>query len=423
LLRSCANLAARFPISTVAIIALLSMGVLIVSIYVSPPFGIPLAVDDQFASRFSNIVEQSRYLYRRNEGGFVGRYRYFSLLLHGGVEEYDTNTNTTNTTKTNTTTTRYKDILHSDFIEKAFTAVETIRSLPGYREMCTQKKVKYMDPVTKQFDCEVYAVTRHWQHDVQAYRQSVVTAAANTNNSSNIFMTKETIPAILSRNFFPDGQPASKQYLYGRYEIDDATKIMTRLEMTNIIFFLPVGSIARNWENEIGLPAALQLRELWQKDEIVLEVSAESSLQNEFARTITDDIPLVGVIFIVMSAFTALTQWRCSGSNGSCSLAPVHSRALLGVGAVVTVLLSMCAGFGIMFMIAVPFSNLTMILPFIIFVRLFVDNRLVCLCCCLVSFSDKQYVLLLLHRSQGVGLDDAFILMYVPIGEMVGGCT
>jgi hypothetical protein len=344
------------------------MGILIVSIYVSPPFGIPLAVDDQFASRFSNIVEQSRYLYRRNEGGFVGRYRYFSLLLHGGVEE--NSIDTTNTTNTNTTTTRYKDILHSDFIEKAFTAVETIRNLPGYQEMCTQKKVKYMDPITKQFDCEVYAVTRHWQHDVQAYRQSVASANNSTNhNNSNIFMTKETIPTILSRNFFPDGQPASKQYLYGRYEIDDATKIMTRLEMTNIIFFLPAGSIARNWENEIGLPAALQLRELWQKDEIVLEVSAESSLQNEFARTITDDVPLVGVIFLVMSAFTALTQWRCSGSNDSCSLAPVHSRALLGVGAVVTVLLSMCAGFGIMFMIAVPFSNLTMILPFIIFVR------------------------------------------------------
>jgi hypothetical protein len=52
-----------------------------------------------------------------------------------------------------------------------------------------------------------------------------------------------------------------------------------------------------------------------------------------------------------------------------------------------------------------------------------VDGYGVCAAGCLVSFSDKQHVLLLLHRSQGVGLDDAFILMYVPIGEMVGGCT
>jgi hypothetical protein len=49
-----------------------------------------------------------------------------------------------------------------------------------------------------------------------------------------------------------------------------------------------------------------------------------------------------------------------------------------------------------------------------------VDGYGVCAAGWLVSFSDKQHLLLLLYRLQGVGLDDAFILMYVLIGEIVG---
>jgi Patched family len=350
LLHAASRTSCRHPRKTVGAISFFSIGTLLFALF-SSNYGIPLDnLGDQFSSRQSPITAQSRFLWG-GQGGFTGRYRYFSLLLHGGK---DANGN-------------YRDILGSDFIEKSFTIIETMQSLPGYTEMCTQKKVKYVSPLTGQQDCEIYAVTRHWNHNITAFRQ---TESVN-------------VTALISKNFFADGQPASKPYLYGRYQEDNATKVMTHLEMTNVIFFLPAGGVARSWEIQ-ALEAILELREQWQNDEIVFEVSAESSLTKEFERTITDDLPLVAVIFVVMSVFTALALSRWGD--------PVHSRALLGVGAVITVLLSLCAGFGIMFLTRVPFSNLTQILPFIIFVRDQTNKHIhlythhggynPCCCCC-----------------------------------------
>jgi Niemann-Pick C1 protein len=56
----------------------------------------------------------------------------------------------------------------------------------------------------------------------------------------------------------------------------------------------------------------------------------------------------------------------------------VHSRSLLGIGAVVSVLLSIVSGFGFMFLCGVPFSPITQLLPFVML---------------------------------GIGLDDSFVIM------------
>mmetsp|Transcript_2100 Transcript_2100/g.5182 ORF Transcript_2100/g.5182 Transcript_2100/m.5182 type:complete len:105 (+) Transcript_2100:1283-1597(+) len=59
---------------------------------------------------------------------------------------------------------------------------------------------------------------------------------------------------------------------------------------------------------------------------------------------------------------------------------PIYSRSLLGFSAVVSVLLSIMSGFGLMFCCGVPFTSMSQLLPFVMF---------------------------------GIGLDDAFIIMYV----------
>jgi Niemann-Pick C1 protein len=56
----------------------------------------------------------------------------------------------------------------------------------------------------------------------------------------------------------------------------------------------------------------------------------------------------------------------------------VHSRSLLGVGAVTSILLSMMSSYGLMFLCGVPFTSVTQLLPFVMF---------------------------------GIGLDDSFIIM------------
>lgn len=45
----------------------------------------------------------------------------------------------------------------------------------------------------------------------------------------------------------------------------------------------------------------------------------------------------------------------------------VYSRSWLGFGAVVTVLLAIIASFGFLFLLGVPFTSLTPLLPFILF--------------------------------------------------------
>ena len=80
------------------------------------------------------------------------------------------------------------------------------------------------------------------------------------------------------------------------------------------------------------------------------------------------DIPLIPIVFVVMSIFTALVFWKRD---------KVRSQSLLGFSAVISVLLSLFSGFGLLFIIGVSFTSMTQILPFVIF---------------------------------GIGLDDAFIV-------------
>ena len=80
------------------------------------------------------------------------------------------------------------------------------------------------------------------------------------------------------------------------------------------------------------------------------------------------DLPLIPLVFVLMSLLCIFLFAKRD---------KVLSRSWLGFGAVVTVLLSIVASFGFLFLLGVPFTSLTPLLPFILF---------------------------------GVGLDDAFII-------------
>ena len=69
-------------------------------------------------------------------------------------------------------------------------------------------------------------------------------------------------------------------------------------------------------------------------------------------------MPLIPVAFGLMSVFAAVIFAR----GGDC----VQSQALLGFGLVAGVLCAILSGFGICFIIGIPFTSLTTILPFII---------------------------------------------------------
>lgn len=67
------------------------------------------------------------------------------------------------------------------------------------------------------------------------------------------------------------------------------------------------------------------------------------------------DLPLLPLVFILMSVLCIVLFARRD---------KVLSRSWLGFGAVVTVLLAIIASFGLLFVIGVPFTSLTPLLPF-----------------------------------------------------------
>lgn len=69
------------------------------------------------------------------------------------------------------------------------------------------------------------------------------------------------------------------------------------------------------------------------------------------------DIPLLPLVFIVMSLFACSVYYKRDR---------VESRSLMGFGGVASVLLSLMTGYGLMFVCQVPFTSMTMITPFIV---------------------------------------------------------
>ena len=110
-----------------------------------------------------------------------------------------------------------------------------------------------------------------------------------------------------------------------------------------------------------AVESILELRERWEKDSssiLSLEVYTDTSFDLEFERALDEDFILVPFVFILMGVFTAAVFYKRD---------PVLARSMMGFGAVVSVLLSLMSGYGILFIIGVPFTSLTQILPFILF--------------------------------------------------------
>jgi lipopolysaccharide export LptBFGC system permease protein LptF len=82
----------------------------------------------------------------------------------------------------------------------------------------------------------------------------------------------------------------------------------------------------------------LKLQEQWDADgrnKFCVEVAATRSFEDEFTRSIIADLPLLVVVFALMSAFTGVVFFKRNW---------LQSRCLLAFGAVVCVLCSIMTG-------------------------------------------------------------------------------
>lgn len=245
-----------------------------------------------------------------------------------------------------------KSVLGQKEVSRVFEVYDAVVATANYDTMCADSKFINSDG---EVTCEVDGIVNFWSQDSPTFESEVAS-------------DEEAISAM-SQPAFPDGTRVSESGIFGYPERNEDGTLTSALSYS-VVFKLPPTDTADDFEDDV-LDILLDMRDAWNAEDgntFKVEVQGYGSFGDEFERAILEDIPLIPIVFIIMSIFTALVFFKRD---------KVRSRSLLGFGAVVGVLLSLLSGFGLLFIIGTPFTSMTQLLPFVIF---------------------------------GIGLDDAFIM-------------
>jgi Niemann-Pick C1 protein len=214
-----------------------------------------------------------------------------------------------------------------------FEVVDTIRATPKYKEYCALYG-KIPTGEDTPLVCEISGVSGFWLHNTSLFESDQEAAEA---------MSIDSLPGEAK-------QFADLKQIVG-YPVFEQNGTLSGLSfLTN--FVLDGGGAAIQLERDL-LKRMLHLRQEWEEDEnnpYSLEIISPISFPDEFNRGIVKDIPLVALVFVEMAIFTCIVFSKADW---------VHSRSMLGLGAVACVLLSIMTGYGLMFLIGVPFTSLT----------------------------------------------------------------
>jgi Niemann-Pick C1 protein len=223
------------------------------------------------------------------------------------------------------------NILGRHQVGRIFQALDLVRNLTDYQSVCA---------ASESGECRIWGVTKFW------------------NNSASIFdseaISDEIIIETMSVSNFPDdGTPVSDKTIFG-YPTRDLNGILTSAKSYTVTIAFPESEGTKPFESD-ALREILDLDRQWESESgnnFRVEVFAERSFIDEFERAIFSDIPLVPVVFVIISVFACGIFARKDR---------VRSRSLLGFSAVVSVLLSLVSGYGLMFVSGVPFTSVTQV--------------------------------------------------------------
>jgi len=268
-------------------------------------------------------------------------------------------------------------------LTKTFEAVDRVRGVSGFDEYCAMHGsppcplevpdlvcLAYQVPTDSDSPrvCnDIAGVTGLWFHNVTIFEQKV--------------QTDEDAQRSLGIQFLPgQDEPFDPTNFVGfpEYQDDEGNSKNKRRLVSAKSFFtgirLPYPKEALGDVNKITASMRdemLLLQQEWKDDPdnmYRVELLIKNSFEQELLRGIQQDLPIIPFAMILMSGFTALVFFKCDW---------LHSQCLLGVGAVACVTLSLLTGFGIMFLVGMPFTTMTLTLVCVLY---------------------------------GVGLDDSFII-------------
>lgn len=224
-------------------------------------------------------------------------------------------------------------------MDRLLRAVDEIRSLPLYSTVCP-----------KDDDCSIHGPTQYFDQNTTLFREQ-------TQGSD------EAVFKTLSVDFLPNSEPAFQELMMGGI-VRDSDRNITFAQ--SLLFFVAFPGVGKKDATTLALESEVidyfvPVRDEWNSEPgnpYKLEFHTLRSAPDELMRAITDDMPLIPFVFIIMTLFTCTVFFRRDR---------VQSRSLLGVGAVVTIVMSMLTAYGIVFIAGVPFTSMTQILPFVVF--------------------------------------------------------
>jgi len=327
------DMAARNPKLTVAIGIVLAFELAIIGVLTN--FELVIDGDTLWTPTPSTVLSHGSYL-KDESNGFSAQPRWARMTVHvdGG------------------------NVLDNPqaSLQRVFQALDLMVTTEGYEEVCAEA-TEWMLNENGTKTCRIDSMVNFFNYSTSIYQDHVQAGA--------------DLRQLISNRFFPDGTPVIDKLIMGKAQRSNgADQLLESAQILITLISLPEADGVKDYEEKM-LERLLDLREEWENEpgnSYRLGVFTERSFDDELMRAIVRDIPLVPMIFVVMSMFTGLVFFRKNW---------LHSHFLLGCGAVCSVFLSIMVGYGMMFIIGVPFTSMTQIVPFVMF---------------------------------GIGLDDAFII-------------
>jgi Patched family len=219
------------------------------------------------------------------------------------------------------------NVLTKDFVRQSFAPLDAFRAVDDFPTICA----KFPDQI-----CDVIGILQLWNSSLAVFDASVT--------------TDQDVLDALAQDVYPDGTPVSLDSIVGNIKYDGDT-IVGAQSFTVIIETPEDGldsTVSEDFEKK-ALDAIFAVQKELEKDSnFRVETMADRSFGDEFSRAIVNDIPLVPVVFIIMGVFTSSIFFKKDR---------IRSRSTLGFMAVVSILLSILAGYGLMFVCGVPFSK------------------------------------------------------------------
>ena len=311
---------ATHPWTTVITVTVFSLAMITVGIFTN--FRVETNGDVLWPPQDSTTQIYKRWI---DEAGFSQELDFISLYIHRNGDNL-------------LSPGRAKESLDKLFeVYGAITNLQNEGNDFGFQYFCDQP---YTHPDTNiTSSCDDFGVIEFWNSNYSMYLAQVTS-------------DEEAIQQI-SAPQFPTGKTVDTSRIFGGVAIDDNTNLFTRVEVYRFSLGFPI----REGTWDFFARATDLVLEL-SDDAYNVEILTSRSFDDEFQAAIVKDIPLMPMAFIVMSIFCCIVFGRWDR---------VRSQALVGFGAVVTVLFSILTGYGLMFICGIPLTSATQVVVFVMF--------------------------------------------------------